>query len=383
MLRGFLQLVGIIGTAFLAVLAIAILSDMQRMEEVAYLRPDAVQSSAEATTTEAVRAETEIVIESAVITAPKQAESQPAAVAQSHNTKTGTEVHRIQTPYSFEAKTDAELYAAGRAAIVNIYCESKGSISSIAGSGVVIDPRGVVLTNAHVAQYMLLATDSTMRVECFIRTGSPSKNRYKADILYLPAVWIAEHAEDIAAKRPTGTGESDYALLVITKTIDSSPLPAGFPYLPVDTREAIAFTSDRVLLAGYPAEFAIKNTTGASILYPASVFTKVGNLLTFGDRSVDLISLDGAVLAQSGSSGGAVMNIWGLLVGLISTTSEGATTAERELRAITLAYIDRDIAATTGAGLASLLAGDVRAKATSFMNVQAPALTQHIIRFLP
>lgn len=383
MLRGFLQIVGITGTAFLAVLAIAILSDMQRMEEVAYLRPSEVQSIVDATTTPAEPAETEVPIESSVKTATKQAESQPAAAAQSQDTSEGNEVHRVRNPYPSDPKPDAELYALGRAAIVNIYCQSKGSLSSAAGSGVVIDPRGVILTNAHVAQYMLLASDSRMKMECFIRTGSPSENRYKADLLYLPSSWIAEHAEDIAAKRPKGTGEHDYALLVITKTVDGTPLPASFPHLPIDTREAIAFSSDRVLLAGYPAEFAIKGTGGSSILYPASVFTKVGELMTFGERSVDLISLGGAVLAQSGSSGGAVINLWGQLVGIISTTSDGATTAERELRAITLAYISRDFRQETGVSLSAMLASDLTTQASLFMNTQAPSLAAKLISYLP
>jgi S1-C subfamily serine protease len=384
MLRHLLQTIGFLGTAFLAVMAVAILSDMHRMQDVAFVRPSEVQTSADAPPADAELVETEVATESAVKTAPKQAESQPAAAAQSQETQetTGTEVRRVSNPYPFPVKSEAELYALGRAAIVNIYCQSKGSLSSISGSGVVIDPRGVILTNAHVAQYMLLATESRMNMECFIRTGSPSQNRYKADILFLPSAWIAEHAEDIIAKRPKGTGEHDYALLVISNTLDGTPLPTSFPHLPVDTREAIAFTSDRVLLAGYPAEFAIKSTGGSSILYPASVFTKIGDLMTFGERSVDLVALGGAVLAQSGSSGGAAINLWGQLVGIISTTSDGSTTAERELRAITLAYIDRDLAAQSGSSLDSFLSGDIHAKASVFMRNHVSNLAQTLIGHL-
>ena len=42
-----------------------------------------------------------------------------------------------------------------RDAIVNIFCTTKsgGSFKPITGSGVVIDKRGIILTNAHVAQY--------------------------------------------------------------------------------------------------------------------------------------------------------------------------------------------------------------------------------------
>ena len=39
MLRHLLQTVGFLGTAFLAVMAVAILSDMHRMQDVAFVRP--------------------------------------------------------------------------------------------------------------------------------------------------------------------------------------------------------------------------------------------------------------------------------------------------------------------------------------------------------
>lgn len=378
MLRGVSQFLTFLGVASLAVLAVSVISDLQPTQEVAYVHPERVQSVAEAPTS---TPETEVTASSLTPTKEEIA-AQPAAAAQSQHTPTGNEVYRIRNPYSFAVKTDAELYAVARAAIVNIYCESRGRVNSISGSGVIIDPRGVILTNAHVAQYLLLASDSALKITCSIRTGSPSENRYTAEILYLSPSWIEEHAKDIAAKRPTGTGEHDYAILHISGTVDGTPLPASFPYLPRDIREVIAFTGDRVLMAGYPAEFAIRSTAGAT-LYPTSVFTRIGELLTFGERSVDLISLGGAVLAQSGSSGGAVVNMWGQLVGVISTTSEGATTAERELRAITLAYINRDLQTETGFDLNSLLTGDLAARASLFMSTEAPILRETLISHLP
>lgn len=373
MVRALLRVVGMTGAAILAALIVFILSDINTLEnQTAYVRQQS-PAAVEETPTEYV--------EETVPTAVPVSNSQPAAAAQSEASTRPNEVRRIKTPYTTEPNTDAELYTLSRAALVNIYCTSKSRIGSISGSGVVIDPRGVILTNAHVAQYMLLVPHTETKTQCFIRTGSPSQNKYTAELLFLPAPWIAEHATDIAAKRPMGTGEHDYALLHITGTIDGTELPSSFPYIPIDTREAIAFSGDRLLLAAYPAEFAIQGSRGTT-LYPTSVFTRVGELMTFGERSVDLISLGGAVLAQSGSSGGAAVNLWGKLVGIISTTSAGDTTAERELRAITLFYVNRDLQTQTGLSLASFLENDLTTQSSLFMSTEAPALASKLLENL-
>jgi hypothetical protein len=169
------------------------------------------------------------------------------------------------------------------------------------------------------------------------------------------------------------TGEHDYALLLITQSLTPLPLPDAFPFIPVDTREAIGFQSDQVLVASYPAEFV--GAPGISFgLYPVTSITTIKQLFTFVANTVDLISLGGIVEAQGGSSGGAVVNAWGFLVGLISTTSEGETTATRNLRAITLSYINRDLIAQTESDLAAILGSDVVAEALDFNTRIAPQL---------
>jgi len=317
----------------------------------------------------------DIALESKVV---EQEPSAPTIAPESQNTAATGQISRIQNPYPFQAKAASALDQEARAALVNIHCISSGSpLNSASGSGVIIDPRGIILTNAHVAQYMLLATRSEFGLSCSIRHGSPARNRWKADILYLPSEWVGEHAKDIAVERPKGTGEHDYALLVITESVDSTPLPPIFPYLEPDVREAIAFPSDSVLLAAFPAEFC--GSFIQSDLYASSVFTKIGDLLTFDEDTVDLVSLGGIVLAQSGSSGGATVNMWGRLVGVIVTTSEGATTAMRNLRAMTLSYINRDIQEKTGQSLSEFISDNPSGKAKSFMTTTAPDLAQAIV----
>lgn len=294
------------------------------------------------------------------------------------------EAIRIQDPYSVPPQSFDVVNVAARAALVNILCMPRGgsSLSPITGSGVIIDPRGVILTNAHVAQYVLLSQSPQINLSCVIRTGAPATARYSAEILYIPPVWVTEHVGEIRASRPLGTGEHDYALLLITRSLDTLPVqgdpllaapPGGFPFLPVDTREGIGFQDDRMLVASYPAEF-LGGFAARNELYPASSITTIRQLMTFTTKTIDLLSLGGVIEAQSGSSGGAVVNAWGRLIGLISTTSEGDTTDARDLRAVTLSYINRDLAAQTQFDLATTLGGDVVAEALDFYTRIAPNL---------
>ncbi|HEY4526620.1 MAG TPA: trypsin-like peptidase domain-containing protein [Candidatus Paceibacterota bacterium] len=288
---------------------------------------------------------------------------------------------RIENPYTTPALAPAEVSAGARAALVNIFCYSGagGGLRPISGSGVLIDSRGVILTNAHVAQYVLLSESPQMDLDCYVRNGAPAVAHWVPRVLYIPAIWVRAHAADITADRPLGTGEHDYALLSIAASVDDSPLPA-FPILAPDTREAIAFVGDQALVSSYPAEFA--GASASLNLYPASTFTTIKEFLTFSSGTVDVISVGSVIQAQTGSSGGAVVNDWGRLVGIITTTSNGATTAERELRGITLSYIDRDLVAQTGAGLAVMLAGDTAARTDEFSITQAPLLMQLFLKQL-
>jgi hypothetical protein len=102
-------------------------------------------------------------------------------------------------------------------------------------------------------------------------------------------------------------------------------------------------------------------------------------LLTFSTNSPDALSLGGVIEAQAGSSGGAVVNAWGYLVGLIATTSSGTTTADRDLRAISLSYINSDLNIQSGDTVTAMLAGDPSAQVNNFSNSTAPTLIQQYV----
>ena len=287
-------------------------------------------------------------------------------------------IARIENPYPFPPQSFEVTNNQARLALVNILCGARsGTFKPISASGVIIDSRGVILTNAHVAQYFLLSADPTVDLSCVIRAGSPAYPAWNAEVLFMPPAWVKAHASDLTKARPVGTGEYDYALLRITGSVSGQPL-SSLPFVPIDTREAIGFKDDSVLVASYPAEFVGGISTQLN-LYPVSSITDIKNMLTFDNKTVDVISLGGIIGAQSGSSGGAVVNAWGRLVGVISTTSDGATTDARDLHAITLSYINRNIATESGLDLQSILGGDVASEADAFNANTAPALRQLFI----
>lgn len=266
-----------------------------------------------------------------------------------------------------------------RSAVVNILCSTKGGeLSPISGTGIVVGSGGLILTNAHVGQYLLLK-DFRQKdfIECVVRTGSPAYPKYKLELVYISPSWVAKNKTILKEENPLGTGEHDFAFLRITGPIASTPLPPSFPFLTMNIREYIEI-GESALLASYPAGFL----GGLSVLQDLSVtsaIAKVSTYFTFGENTIDLISVPGTVVSQKGSSGGAVVDKYGTLIGIISTSSNGDTTAERDLRAITVAYINRSLQSELGMDLAQFTSLDMEVFAKKFQGINAPSLSKLII----
>lgn len=271
-----------------------------------------------------------------------------------------------------------------RKAIINIICTAKNSgiFKPVSGSGVIIDPRGIILTNAHVANiYLLKDYPSEGFVECIIRTGSPAQNRYRAELLYISSVWIKTNKKSIAEENPTGTGENDFALLRITQTVSGTePLPAAFPYIQYELAENDVALGQNVLVVGYPASF-LGGITIQKDLHVTSTISSITKLYTFDqDGLLDLISVGTSILSQKGSSGGAVVRQQSSkLTGLIVTSTMGETTGERELNAVTIAHINRSIKKEAGLDLEAFLNADISLAARDFQKIVAPELTQMLV----
>lgn len=256
------------------------------------------------------------------------------------------------------------------------YVPTGSGLHSISGSGVFIDAKGIILTNAHIAQYFLLVDRGA---SCTIRSGSPAVDAYKAKLMYLSPLWIRANTTVLTQILPVGTGEYDFALLAVTKSTTATPLSSSFPFIPLASLPPPALTP--VVIASYGAQF-LDVSQIQSELFPTVVFGAVKNVYTFATNTIDILDLGGSAAAQEGSSGGGVADASGSLVGMITTSTVQGATDTRSLSAITASYVRAEYARETGLSLDSLLS-ESTAYAVSDFAPQASTLEAIISANLP
>ncbi len=301
----------------------------------------------------------------------RQQSPAPAAPEKSANVSTPPVSPVAQAPAPAPAAEQASPDSASsalRAALVNILCYAPAGsqLHSISGSGVFIDSKGIILTNAHIAQYFLL---SDRGVSCTIRTGSPATDAYKASLIFISPAWLHANSTVLTQNLPTGTGEYDFALLAVTSSATDAPLPAAFPAVSLANQPPAVDTP--VVIASFGAQF-LSSSQIRSGLSPTLVFGSVKSVFTFGTNTVDVFSLGGSAAAQEGSSGGGVADASGSLVGTLTTSTVTGATDTRVLSAITASYIRSEYASEMGEPLDSLLSQPTATSVNDFSSQISP-----------
>jgi hypothetical protein len=210
---------------------------------------------------------------------------------------------------------------------------------------------------------------------CYIRTGSPAKNAYSADLIYISPDWIHENKATFLQSNPSGTGQNDFTFLAITGSISTSALPKSFVYIPLSPAGTKIRVGDDVGTGSYAAEF-LSSSQIRSSLYPTIKFAEVDDFFTFGGNTEDIFSVAAGSAAQEGSSGGAVINSDNKLIGLISTRTVKADLSQRTLQALTMDHIRRSFRADTGNDLDSYLKGNLSTLVANFKPEAAKLLSE-------
>ena len=157
--------------------------------------------------------------------------------------------------------------------------------------------------------------------------------------------------EATTKKQPRkGTGESDFALLRVTKA-EKGQLPERFPSLPLEMGPAVLSDGDRVTVAGYPAEGLTFREVQNKLVVLTENLT-ITSIQSFERPNKDLLILSPSAASASGISGGPIVGSSGGLIAIAFAVKEGTVSRDdRSLRAITLLYIDRALRVHTGRSL--------------------------------
>jgi S1-C subfamily serine protease len=231
--------------------------------------------------------------------------------------------------------------------VVNIFCAQKlGNLRRIiTGSGVLIHKDGTVLTNAHVAQFPLLS-EKNPAISCMARHGNPAQSSLAVKTAYVSPEWLKTYGKYVNTEGAPQTGKSDFALLKI-----EMPATGLYP-ISVSSTRSLGLSSP-VSVVAYPANILDKNGPYSS-LFQRKEDLSVNRIYSVGSVENDIIETTGSITGQKGSSGGALIDSNGNLVGIIATVvqAEGQKT---NIRGISIPHIDNELSNQSGYRLKDII----------------------------
>lgn len=265
---------------------------------------------------------------------PKPVLPHPAITTPIQNPEIILKILPSSPPVVLPQISDRVFYDRFANAVVQVFCTTPESVFT--ASGVIVNERGLILINAHIAEIIKQAGET----HCRVKHGNPADAFANLQIVY---------EADITLKiLDTQVPQYDFAFAKLTN-------PTA-PFATVSIDLDIVERGTTLLTLGYPSEFlqSITAASNSNLVFSALTVDDLGDI--DGDRTTaEAYVFRGGLVLQRGSSGTALFTRSGGVVGIIFATTKATTTAEREGFALMTSYINRVLQLETGQSLADFI----------------------------